>query len=133
MPDEPDILQTPRGSVYRRLFVKAANTTPTPEPPPVTINPNTRITVGLVVTILAVGIGATWQLARVVTDQFAGVRDEIASLKTGLDAVKTDRYTLTAASETALRTAIENPGMRVPDPRNPAHVFVVDTAIKAKP
>lgn len=39
-----------------------------------------------------------------------------------------DRYTLTMAAENALRTALENPGMRVPDPRNPGSVIVVKTS-----
>ena len=127
--DEPDILETPRGSKYRRLFVKASQPS-TPEPLPVTITQNTKVTIGLVGSVLVVGIGATWTLATVIVNQFSGIRSEITTLNTGLEQVKTDLYTLTAASETALRTAIENPGMRVPDPRSPGKVFVVDTARK---
>lgn len=36
-----------------------------------------------------------------------------------------ESYSLAAASEVALRTAIENPGVRVPDPRNPDRLIVV--------
>ena len=39
-----------------------------------------------------------------------------------------DHYTTAAAAENALREAIENPGHRVPDPRNPGEVFVVEVS-----
>jgi len=39
--------------------------------------------------------------------------------------LKDDRYTLTYASEIALREAIENPGHKTIDPRNPTQVFQV--------
>lgn len=126
---DPDILETPRGSKYRRLFVKALQPT-TPETPAMTLTQNSRVTLGVVGAILVVGIGATWTLATVVINQFSSIRSEIRDLTSGLEAVKVDRYTLAAASETALRTAIENPGLRVPDPRNPGKVFVVDIARK---
>ena len=41
------------------------------------------------------------------------------------EALKSETYTLPMAAEQALRMAIENPGMRVPDPRNPNEVIVV--------
>lgn len=132
MADDPDILETPRGSKYRRLLVKLSQPS-TPEPQTVTLNQNTRVTLGVVAAILVVGIGATWTLAAVAIKSFESIRTEIGTLTSGLEQVKNDRYTLTAASETALRTAIENPGLRVPDPRNPGKVFVVDTNRKAQP
>lgn len=41
------------------------------------------------------------------------------------EALKAETYTLPMAAEQALRMAIENPGMRVPDPRKPNEVLVV--------
>lgn len=50
------------------------------------------------------------------------------SMSNRLEALQTqmgDRYTLTMAAENALRTAIENPGLKIPDPRNPGQFFTV--------
>ena len=41
------------------------------------------------------------------------------------EAIQADRYTLTQAAERALRSAIENPGLRVPDPRDPHTIITV--------
>jgi len=41
------------------------------------------------------------------------------------NAIQDDRYTLTQAAERALRSAIENPGLRVPDPRDPSTIITV--------
>lgn len=38
-------------------------------------------------------------------------------------------YTLPAAAEVALRMAIENPRMRVPDPRDPNKIIVVTASV----
>jgi len=69
--------------------------------------------------IVSTGIGATWFLSA-----------QLARYESRLDSVEAkiveDRYTLTMASEKALRTAIENPGMRVPDPREPSKIIVVE-------
>lgn len=83
-----------------------------------TITTNTRITIGAVVAIGGVLWGAAAFVGR--------INQSMRELSAGLDTVRADRYTLSAASENALRMAIENPGTRVPDPRDPAKVFVVD-------
>lgn len=67
-------------------------------------------TVGAVVSFCVAGAWLAWSL-----------KQDIAELKTALG----DSYTLTKASEVALRTAIENPGFRVPDPRDPNKIISV--------
>lgn len=40
--------------------------------------------------------------------------------------LRANQYTISQAAENALRMAIANPGMRVPDPRNPGQILVVE-------
>lgn len=89
--------------------------------------------------LLGTGWGAAWYVSNIVQTVETGrqsLQEEVAEVQSGLDALAgaitdirvealEDRYTLTAASERALRTAIENPGMRVPDPRDPNTIIVV--------
>ena len=65
--------------------------------------------------IIGTALSATWFLSA-----------KLSHYETRLKVAESDRYTLTMASEKALRTAIENPGMRVPDPRDPSRVIVVE-------
>lgn len=69
--------------------------------------------------VVGTGLSATWFLS----SQLARYESRLESVEI---TVKEDRYTLTMASEKALRTAIENPGMRVPDPRDPSKIIVVE-------
>ena len=59
----------------------------------------------------------------------AGKANEMDAMQNSINQIESDalkdRYTLTAASEKALRTAIENPGHRVVDPRDPNKIIVV--------
>lgn len=82
-----------------------------------TITRETKVALGLILTVIGVGFASTWKVSAAV-----------AKVEQRLAEVETDRYTLSAASEQALRTAMENPGLRVPDPRNPGQVFVVRDA-----
>jgi len=70
--------------------------------------------IGGVLTVVTTGMGATWFLSQ----RFERMQHQI-------DTLLSDRYSLTQASERALRTAIENPGMRVPDPRDPNKIILV--------
>lgn len=86
----------------------------------------------LCVTLVTTGWGAAWYVSSMVKKFDSGrvsLQQEVEQIKKAVDAIRvdasTDKYTLSAASENALRTAIENPGMRVPDPRNPSDIFVV--------
>lgn len=78
------------------------------------VTKDTRIAVGLGATILIAAVGASWT-----------IRSALAGYDERISVLESDRYTLTQASEQALRTAIENPGLRVPDPRNPGQVVMV--------
>ena len=49
-----------------------------------------------------------------------------------LDDAKDERYRMTNASEDALRMAMENPGLRVPDPRNPGRVLVTRGGLRVE-
>lgn len=73
-----------------------------------TITKNTKVTIGVGM-IVSVVVGVWW--AGRITER---VNQKLAEV-----------YTISAATESALREAIENPGHRVPDPRNPGDVIVV--------
>lgn len=53
------------------------------------------------------------------------VTSELRALNSSLDGIKRDGITMAQAAEAALRMAIENPGFRVPDPRDPSKVIEV--------
>jgi len=75
-------------------------------------------------TIVTVGgliAGASWRISSAVTD----INNQIRGLASAIEDVRTHSYTLDHASEQALRTAIENPSLRVPDPRDPTRLIVV--------
>jgi len=76
-----------------------------------TIDGETKVKIGWAVGILAF-LFATAAWANSITNR--------------LETAMTDRFTLTQASEQALRHAIANPGIRVPDPRSPGLFFQVD-------
>jgi len=69
-------------------------------------------------------IGGTWKLALVMNT----MTTQIINLHDDLENVKSNSYTLSRASEQALRTALENPSLRVPDPRDPNKLIVVYSA-----
>lgn len=79
------------------------------------ISDTTGIALGVVGSMIATTCGATWIIARI-----------IMQIRTELHELKQDHFGLAVASEQALRMAIENPGMRVPDPRSPSRVIVVE-------
>ncbi len=50
----------------------------------------------------------------------------LEALSKDLERLRSTTLTLPMAAEAALRQAIENPGLRVPDPRNPQDIIVVN-------
>lgn len=68
----------------------------------------------ILLTIVTSVAGAVWYLSR-----------RLSAFEARLTDVEKDRYTVSAACEHALRLAIENPGLRVPDPRKPGEVIQV--------
>ena len=72
------------------------------------------LTLATTISIVITLVTCTWKIA--------GVAERFEQRVTKLEK---EHFTLAAAAEAALRFAIENPGMRVPDPRNPANIIQV--------
>lgn len=96
------------------------------------IDRNTGISIGVMVLVVGAIVTCTIFLQ--------GIKAEVATASIRIDNIvaatedaKDDRYRMTNASEDALREAIENPGHRVPDPRNPGSVFVVEQGNVVRP
>lgn len=68
--------------------------------------------IGAVVTVLVAVVTCTAWIVRTTED-----------LRLQIKQIVKDNYTMSSASEDALREAIANPGHRVPDPRNPGQIF----------
>lgn len=73
-----------------------------------------KITTGLLVSLCCAAVVFGWRGSEL-----------LSRIDTRISKVEQDRYSLTAASEQALRMAIENPGLGVPDPRDPNRIIVV--------
>lgn len=86
-----------------------------------TISNETGIAVGLAVVVIGSAISTAVWLTQVI----GGLRAKIDESLGRLDALEREQMTVDRAAELALRQAIENPGHRVPDPRNPGKVVVV--------
>ncbi|QQS08659.1 MAG: hypothetical protein IPK69_11820 [Phycisphaerales bacterium] len=87
-----------------------------------TLSTDTKITIGTAIAVVSTSIAATWWFSQ----QLAHFRSELATLASRIsqgEAEVAKSYTLAAASEQALRMALENPGLRVPDPRNPSQLI----------
>lgn len=89
----------------------------------------TYITLGSACTIVGAIVGGLVWLDnrlddrdRVFVEKFSVIEQRLADVERLAD----DRFTKTQASETALRNAINNPGLRFADPRNPGAFFVVE-------
>jgi len=83
------------------------------------VSRQTWVSLGTAVMLIVALIGATvW-----ITDRLGELEGQIQRL----EQQTSDQYTLAQAAEHALRTAMANPGLTVPDPRNPGKYFRVDT------
>lgn len=78
--------------------------------------------IALQMTLLASVIGCT----ATVVWAAQSLKSQLDANSDGLEMLKSEMYPMAVASEQALRTAIENPGMRVPDPRDPNRIIVVE-------
>ena len=83
-----------------------------------------NLQLGTIIAGIGAVVTAAW-VGRGVYDEMNKRIDALAARATGLE---DSSYSLSAASEQALRMAIENPGMRVPDPRDPNKIIVVKAA-----
>lgn len=89
-----------------------------------TLSKDTKITIGSAVAITGFMAGALWTGINKLNSMDHQL--EVITSRIGQSEIKlTEYYLLTAASEQALRMAIENPGLRVPDPRDPSKIIHV--------
>lgn len=82
--------------------------------------------VALQLTLLTSVIGCTATVVWAAQSLKSKIEVRLDENSAGLALLKSEMYPLAVASEQALRTAIENPGMRVPDPRDPNRIIVVE-------
>lgn len=87
-----------------------------------TFGPQTKVTLGVAISC-AIGIGCSLFYAQ---QALAQVQQSLDVVARDVKAIQDDKYTLSSASEYALRLAIANPGMKVPDPRVPDRVICVE-------
>ncbi|MFN0133440.1 MAG: hypothetical protein ACKVW3_13050 [Phycisphaerales bacterium] len=92
------------------------------------LSTDAKITLGTALTVVSISISATWWFSQ----QLSGLKSEITFIsermgrnENDLASAKTALYSMAAASEQALRMALENPGLRVPDPRDPNRIIEV--------
>ena len=89
------------------------------------VDEQTGISIGLTFLIITAVIGA----AAVINKRLKSMEDRLATNEQKVVSIETDRYTLSMAVEQALRLAIANPGMHVPDPRDPSKSVTVTSAV----
>ena len=115
----------------------------------VSLDKQTKISIGLLLAMLAMVsplVVLFWttrtevqDLAWQIQSNDKATAGDIKALTVRLDAMiaqleeaKDERYRMTNASEDALRMAMENPGLRVPDPRNPGRVLVTRGGLRVE-
>ena len=87
------------------------------------ITKDTKVSLATVGSILTVGAAIIWQLATIKTV----FTNEINELKDHVTQIEEDNYSMPMAVESAFRLAMRNPGMIVPDPRDPSKTIRVDS------
>lgn len=88
------------------------------------------IPVKVVVPIVMSIVSSTWYLANAQAKDRETVRQSIDALIVRVSTIEGQRYSKPEAVEQAMRMAIENPGMRVPDPRNPSQIIIVQATTR---
>lgn len=79
-----------------------------------------NLQLGTIIAVIGAVVTAAW-VGR-------GVYDRVNARIDAVTLTANAAYTLSAACEQALRMAIENPGYRVPDPRDPNKIIMVTEA-----
>lgn len=74
-----------------------------------------------VASIVSTAIVGTWLLS----SQLNGIRTDLRSLGNQIVALQDDHFGKAEAEAAGLRMALENPGLKVPDIRNPGTFFRV--------
>jgi hypothetical protein len=75
-----------------------------------------------IITILGSTAMAVWRISKVINRFESRLLD-----------LEKDRYPMSIASENALRLAILNPGIQIPDPRDPNRTIVVNHVRVSEP
>lgn len=103
----------------------------------VALTPETRfrISIGAAFAAVLAAAGFGWRAQAILTSinenvkestsQFSAKLDKLSTRLDSLETVMADRFTKTAAAEWALRLVIENPAIKVPDPREPSKTIQV--------
>lgn len=92
------------------------------------ISQDTKITLGATFAAISFCMGGAWWLST----EIQGLRADFRLMTNRMEmneATLPKLYSISAACEHALRLAMENPGMRVPDPRDPNNIIVVRSAV----
>jgi hypothetical protein len=101
---------------------------------------DTLVPVGAAAAVMAGMASAAWYVGQEIQKtryEFAAIRTEnrtavneinesISQLTSHLQRIEGDAITIPYAAELALRFAVRNPGIKVPDPRNPTIALKVD-------
>ena len=87
-----------------------------------TVTSDTGVAIGLVVTLLGGAITCTWWIGKRL-NKIDGRFTDLSVRLEGIEKRELENYTLAQAEVHALRMAINNPGMSVPDPRDPAKII----------
>lgn len=86
------------------------------------VSSDTGVAVGLVITLITVAVVCTTWISK----RLNKIDQAFTALGGRLEAIEQrelDNYTLAQAEVHALRTAIANPSMKVPDPRDPSRII----------
>lgn len=89
----------------------------------VTIDKDTKVRLGSAAMIVSAILGASWWLQQELRANQDAVLETVRS---DMKTLESKTFGIAAAAEAALREAIENPGHRVPDPRDPTKIIVVN-------
>lgn len=128
----PDaLIRTPGGSNRTGLLLSLITRYQTEPPmPPLTPDSKFKITFAGAFVVLAAVAGAAWKAQATlsaiskslddVSTRVSQVESAVNTKISGLELVMSDRWTKSNAAEWALRMVVANPGIKVPDPRNPA-------------
>lgn len=90
------------------------------------ITPEKKVTTTLraVIALIGVVITCSWWLS----NKVGAIDKSLTEMSNRIVLLEDGRFSKAEAAEQAYRMAIENPGLRVPDPRNPAQIIIVQAA-----
>lgn len=83
------------------------------------LDKSAKISLVTAASIILFAITTTWNVSRNVE----AAQNETKALKDRMTKLESEAYTIPMACEVALRTVIANPGMSLPDPRDPKQMI----------